>query len=353
MEGGYSVYVKLSSSGTYTLFDYAAANATTYSVTGLTPGTSYDFQVATAYQSTGIIESTRSNTATATTKDGFTSRTYEPITYNQAFSYQAAVSTASARSSWNITGLPTGLTFNSSTGIVSGTPTVTGVFSCPMTATFANGWTTNATLKLRIIRAAAAPVTGTTISGQTLASGGNTSVSLSGRFSDPDSESAVRIVTNLGTMDFILYNTATPQTVTNFLSYVNNASSTGNYNGAVFHRSEPGFVVQGGGFKVQSAPNNFTSITTTASPINEPGISNLRGTVAMAKVGSDPNSATDQFFVNLSDNSTNLDNQNGGFTAFARVAGNGMTVADAMVALPRVSASVNVDSVATSSLTNW
>lgn len=352
-EGGYAVYYRTSGSGSYTLLNYTAANATSFSVTGLTPGTAYDFQVYAAYQSTSVILSTASNTATATTKDGFTSRTYQPITYNQAFSYQAVVSTASSRTSWSITGLPTGLTFNSSTGVVSGTPTVTGVYSCPMTASFSSGWTTNNTLKLRIIRAAAAPVLGTTISTQTLASGGNTSVSLTDKFSDPDSESAVRLITNVGNMDFILYNTATPQTVTNFLSYVNNASSTGNYNGAVFHRSVAGFVVQGGGFKVQSAPNNFTSITTTASPTNEPGISNLTGTVAMAKLGTDPNSATDQFFVNLADNSSNLDNQNGGFTVFARVAGSGMTTANAIAALPTVSSTVNVDGTANTSLTNW
>jgi cyclophilin family peptidyl-prolyl cis-trans isomerase len=352
-EGGYAIYYRTSGTGSYSLITYTAANATSYSVTGLAPGTAYDFQVYAAYQSTSVILSAASNTATTTTKDGFTTRTYQPITYNQPFSYTALVSTASARTSWSITGLPAGLTFNSSTGVVSGTPTTSGLYLCPMSATFANGWTSNNTLQLRVIRAAAAPVTATTISGQTLSNGGNTSVTLTDKFSDPDSESAVRLITNLGTMDFILYNTETPNTVTNFLGYVNNASSTGNYNGAVFHRSVPGFVVQGGGFKVQSAPNNFSSITTTASPTNEPGISNLTGTVAMAKVGSDPNSATDQFFVNLADNSSNLDNQNGGFTVFARVAGSGMTTANAIAALPTVSTTVNIDGTANSSLTNW
>jgi YD repeat-containing protein len=345
--------------GTYTyLGDVLFYQTKSINIPGLAAGTSYQAKLR-AYQEPATTGGARTYSAYSSpstsigTKDGFTSRTYEPITYNQAFSYQAVVSTVSARNSWNITGLPTGLTFNSSTGIVSGTPSVTGVFVCPMTATFANGWTTNTTLTLRIVRAAGLPVVDTTITGQSLANGGNTSVSLTGKFSDPDSESAVRVVTNIGTMDFILYNTATPQTVTNFLSYVNNASSSGNYNGAVFHRSIPGFIVQGGGFKVQSAPNNFTSILTTASPTNEPGISNLRGTVAMAKVGSDPNSATDQFFVNLADNSSNLDNQNGGFTAFARVAGNGMTVADAMAGKTTVSATVNVDGSSTTSLTDW
>ncbi len=351
IEGGYAVYFKPSTSGSYTLFNYTAANATTASVTGLVAGAAYDFQVRAAYQSDTIIESAPSNTASATTRDGFTSRTYQPITLNQAFTYQAVVSTGSARTSWNITGLPAGLTFNSTSGVVSGTPTVAGVFVCPMTATFADGWTTNSSLTLRVIRAPGAPVTATTFAAQTLSAGGNTSVALPGKFSDPDAESAVRVATNLGTMDFILYNTATPQTVTNFLSYVN--AAVNNYNGAVFHRSVSGFVVQGGGFKVQSAPNNFTAIPTTASPINEPGISNLRGTVAMAKVGTNPNSATNQFFVNLGNNSSNLDNQNGGFTVFARVAGNGMTVADAMAALPTVSDTVNVNGTPNAALDNW
>lgn len=359
IEQGYAIYFKPTSSGSYTLFNYSAANASSFSVTGLAAGTAYDFQVAAAFQSspTNILESARSNTTSATTRDGFTSGTAPPIFHNQPFSYQAVVTTGSARTSWSITGLPTGLDFNSSTGAITGTATVTGAFNCPMSATFANGWTTNNTLQLRVIRAAAAPVTATTVGTQTLAAGGNTSVSLTDKFSDPDSESAVRIVTNLGTMDFILYNTATPQTVTNFLSYVN--AAVNNYNGAVFHRAIPGFVVQGGGFKVQSAPNNFSAIPTAASPINEPGISNLRGTVAMAKIGSNPNSATNQFFVNLGNNSSNLDrdsgspNANGGFTAFARVAGSGMTVADAMAGLPTVNSSVNVNGTPNSSLTDW
>ncbi len=325
-------------------------------MTGLSPGSSYDFQVKAATQRTApgtstIVESAASNTQTVGTKDGFTSRGYQPITYNQAFSYQAVVSTSSARNSWNISSLPAGLTFNSSNGVVSGTPTVTGVFSCPMTATFASGWTTNTTLSLRIIRAPGAPVATTTISGQTLAKNGSTSIYLGDKFTDPDAESAVRVITNVGTMDFILYNTATPQTVTNFLSYVN--ATTNNFNGAVFHRSVSGFIVQGGAFKVQSAPNNFTATPTSASPVNEPGISNLRGTVAMAKVGTDPNSATDQFFVNLADNSSNLDNQNGGFTAFARVAGNGVSVADTIAGLPTVDTGANIDGVANSGLTSW
>lgn len=138
----------------------------------------------------------------------------------------------------------------------------------------------------------------------------------------------VFIQTPLGAVEVELFDDATPATVTNFLSYLND----GAYTNSFFHRSVPGFVVQGGGF-------TFTGGVATAIParppvINEPGISNLRGTVAMAKLGGDPNSATSQFFFNLSDNSANLDNQNGGFTVFAKVVGQGMEVIDAIAALP-------------------
>ena len=62
-------------------------------------------------------------------------------------------------------------------------------------------------------------------------------------------------------------------------------------------------------------------------------MSNLRGTIAMAKFGSDPDSATSQWFINLADNSANLDEQNGGFTVFATVV-QGMDIVDAIAALP-------------------
>lgn len=120
----------------------------------------------------------------------------------------------------------------------------------------------------------------------------------------------------------------TPQTATNFLAYLD----AGRYTNSIIHRSVPGFVVQGGGFTDKSLSNaiaQFPAVT------NEPGNTNIRGTIAMAKLGGNPDSATNQFFFNLADNSANLDAQNGGFTAFARVLGTGMTVVDAMAALPR------------------
>jgi len=116
----------------------------------------------------------------------------------------------------------------------------------------------------------------------------------------------------------------TPLTAANFLSYVDR----GDYNGSFFHRLVPGFVLQGGGFGLSKKDGKVDTVRQGPKLNNEPGNGNIRGTLAMAKLGGDPNSATNQFFVNLVDNRPNLDNQNGGFTAFARVLGNGMALFD-------------------------
>ena len=145
--------------------------------------------------------------------------------------------------------------------------------------------------------------------------------------SGPAFATSVIMQTPFGEVEIELFDEEAPQTVANFLNYVND----GDYVNSFLHRSVPGFVVQGGGFIfVDDTP---VAILTDPPVINEPGISNLRGTVAMAKVSGDPNSATSQWFFNLADNSGNLDNTNGGFTVFGQVTGNGMDVIDQIAAL--------------------
>lgn len=134
-----------------------------------------------------------------------------------------------------------------------------------------------------------------------------------------------------------------PLTVQNFRNYVND----GDYANSIIHRSVPGFIVQGGGFTVNGLSTVLTQTPTNGAaavgviPPNAPvqnefssDRSNLRGTIAMAKLGNDPNSATSQWFFNLGNNAANLDNQNGGFTVFGQVLGaSDLAVIDAIASL--------------------
>jgi cyclophilin family peptidyl-prolyl cis-trans isomerase len=142
--------------------------------------------------------------------------------------------------------------------------------------------------------------------------------------------SMVRLETSLGPLDIRLYDSQTPATVANFLAYLR----SGAYANSFVHRSVPGFVVQTGGYtwtegfgpsKIPAGPPVVNEFSTSRS--------NLRGTVAMAKLGGNPNSATTEWFVNLANNAANLDNQNGGFTVFGKVTLPGMAIVDRMAGL--------------------
>ena len=141
----------------------------------------------------------------------------------------------------------------------------------------------------------------------------------------------VRLETSLGPIDIRLYDSQTPATVANFLGYLR----SGAYANSFVHRSVPGFVIQTGGY------NWSESLGPTKIPAGPPVVnefsstrSNLRGTVAMAKVGGFPNSATTEWFVNLGNNAANLDNQNGGFTVFGKLTTPSLAVADRVAGLP-------------------
>jgi peptidyl-prolyl cis-trans isomerase A (cyclophilin A) len=147
----------------------------------------------------------------------------------------------------------------------------------------------------------------------------------------------IEIRTSLGTIEVNLFDTTTPVTVANFLSYVN----SGAYASHVVHRSVPGFVIQGGGFLYTGpidaqAAINLDSVIASSPVINEPELSNVRGTIAMAKIGGQPNSATSQWFINLSNTNVSLDTNNGGFSVFGQVLGDGMQIVDAIASLSRV-----------------
>ena len=137
----------------------------------------------------------------------------------------------------------------------------------------------------------------------------------------------VTIHTNRGDIRLELYPDEAPVSVANFLQYAND----GFYDGTIFHRVIDNFMIQGGGFTA-----DYQKKTTRASIQNEAdnGLSNARGTLAMAKVGGDPDSATSQWFINLADNFANLDVTNGGYTVFGDVLNIGMVVVDSIASLP-------------------
>lgn len=147
----------------------------------------------------------------------------------------------------------------------------------------------------------------------------------------------VRLTTTLGVIELGLDRTHAPITVDNFLKYVND----GYYNNTVFHRVISNFVIQGGGVArnqagaLQEKAPNYPAITLES----QTGLSNVRGTIAMARTTA-PDSATSQFFINVVDNNgtggnTNLNYQNStnpGYAVFGQVTA-GLDVVDKIKAV--------------------
>ena len=146
---------------------------------------------------------------------------------------------------------------------------------------------------------------------------------------DAGANVVISIATVLGPIELELFDSVTPLTAANFLGY----ADANAYDQSFIHRSPPTFVIQGGGYKISGS--SIVNVSTSPPTVpNEPGLSNLRGTVAMAKQALLPDSATTQWFVNVVNN-TFLDTDNGGYTVFAEVI-SGMAVVDAINALPTV-----------------
>jgi len=143
-----------------------------------------------------------------------------------------------------------------------------------------------------------------------------------------DTAPRVRLETNKGVIVVELDPVRAPLTTANFLAYVN----AGFYDGTVFHRVIPGFMIQGGGYTADLEPKE------TRPPIRNEAtnmVSNRRGTIAMAR-RQDVDSATSQFFINLVDNSP-LDHRDNsprgfGYCVFGNVV-EGMDVVDAIAAV--------------------
>ena len=138
----------------------------------------------------------------------------------------------------------------------------------------------------------------------------------------------VKLATSAGDIVIELDAVKAPKSVDNFVQYV----KAGHYNGTVFHRVIPSFMIQGGGM----TPDLKEKPTRAPIPLeSKNGLTNERGTVAMARTN-DPNSATAQFFINVKDNNR-LDAANSpdgnGYAVFGKVV-SGMDVVDKIRAVP-------------------
>jgi len=136
----------------------------------------------------------------------------------------------------------------------------------------------------------------------------------------------VKLETSMGNIVIELNEQAAPVTVKNFLGYVEG----GFFDGTIFHRVIPGFMIQGGGFTAEMERKE-----TREAIVNEAdnGLKNERGTIAMAR-GGDPDSATCQFFINHRDNRplNYVENIEPGYAVFGKVI-EGMDVVDAIASV--------------------
>jgi cyclophilin family peptidyl-prolyl cis-trans isomerase len=184
-----------------------------------------------------------------------------------------------------------------------------------------------------------APTVTKDIANQSLTVGSSSTIDLAGNFGSADitTSQVLMNITSGGTatpLHLNMFDAQTPQTVANFYDYVN----SGSYNNAVFTRLMSGFVLQGGGatFSGTNPNGKLTAVTKLPAVASEHGISNTKGTIALAQPNSDINGGTDEFFFNLVNNTgsnptagNNLDALR--FTVFGQL--NGQTDQDTLAGI--------------------
>jgi len=218
--------------------------------------------------------------------------------------------------------LAPGLSINEATGLITGTVAVPGVYRMFVGVVFDTNKRFERAHFLRVLPAASTPqIASPAFSLPKQNIGVNGFIDISGLFRDPARPKGAWFYTASESIIVALYDTATPKTVNNFLGY----AARGDYVNSYVHRSVGSFIFQGGGYKPASAtaaPTAWAAVTKQDEVQNEPGISNARRTISMAKLGGTRDSATCEWFFNTGfSNPANLDFQNGGFTAFGEVVG--------------------------------
>ena len=250
--------------------------------------------------------------------------------------------------SFAVNDLPEGWEFDTTTGVITGTPSAPGVYRPIVSAT--DGTNTVSTfVTFRVKPSPSGPVEETPVPDFLLLSPGSGETvvhDLAPHFRDPDTSTAIRLETNLGDINAILYPEACPAHVENLLNYIDR----GDYDGVVFHRSAviatSGVDVVQAGLMKPDGNGAYTRVEIDARVVDEPAFSNLTGTLAMAKTNS-PNSGSTQVYFNTIDNIT-LDGPqlNGGYTVFGRATAGSLPVLADMHARPRGNYSLTLDGIA-------
>ena len=273
--------------------------------------------------------------------------TGEQISTRPPETYGAPVTEFSA------TALPVGLSIDPSTGVISGIAPPPGIYRPLITATEGTE-ECDSFVTLRIKPASSGPIELSSVPDTILLAPPTDPLclDLSTHLHDPDVPDAIRISTNLGDIDTILHSHACPASVENLLAYVDR----GDYVDVMFHRSAVTAtsgveVIQAGNFKPDGA-GDYTLIPTDPNVIDEPGLSNVAGSFAMAKTSS-RHSGSNQWYFNTIDN-LNLDGpqSNGGYTVFGRTAPASLPVIAEIQSRPRGNYSVTVDGLS-QTLNDW
>lgn len=268
------------------------------------------------------------------------------------FTHQVGVMGEGTPDSFFVRGVSSGATIaiNATTGLVTGNASAPGVYRFFVGVNFDGDKTFEQVRYLRVVPDEEAPVVASpnfSVPAQNLGVEGvlplgNLFLSSPAAAGQPLPDGAT-FETPAGFFTVALYEKATPKTVENFQNYVLDRQ----YDYTILHRAPAGFVIQAGSFYPSSntVPTQWGQITNSNTvPVpNEPGISNDRGTIAMARLGplrgnrrfeANFDTATSGWFVSTGGtNPMILDNQNGGFTAFGKVIGEGMEVVDDLQAL--------------------
>lgn len=226
-----------------------------------------------------------------------------------------------------------GLSFDENSGQITGTVAAPGVYRMFIGVVFDTNKEFNQVLFLRVLPGVSTPAIDKPINLPKQHLGVEGSLDLSTLFKDPARPKGAWFYTAGESIIVALFDTATPKTVENFLGY----ARRGDYRDSFVHRSVPQFIIQGGGYTLTSAtaaPTSWKPVDKVDPVQNEPGISNSRGTIALAKQGGTRDSATSEWFFNIDtfgSNAANLNFQNGGFTAFGAVVGTpGQNIVDSI-----------------------